>query len=128
MACFQTRFGRVVPVAAGLGAVLGASAFCPPRASAGDPRPTVEGGAMQVLADVVLIESRCRQLNVDYGKLFAFAERNGIRPTDIMPAGERHAAFATAYQRRSKETANDRLCGALAAERDAILPGVFTSR
>lgn len=83
---------------------------------------------MQALADIVLIESRCRQLAVDYGRLFAFAERNGIRPVEVMPAGGRRAAFEAAYQRRARETKDERLCGDLAAERDATVPGVFTSR
>ncbi len=73
---------------------------------------------MQVLADVVLIEAECRQFNVDYGRLFAFAERNGIRPVEIMPLGERRAAFDAAYRRRARDTRGDRLCGALAEERD----------
>ena len=42
--------------------------------------------------------------------------------------GERRAAFDADYRRRARETQGDRLCGALAEERDAIVPGVFTAR
>lgn len=125
MASFPTRIGFAVSVASAIGAL----ALWQPTASAGQARPpAVSDDALQVLADVVLIEAECRALNVDYGKLFAFAERNGIRPVDIMPLGERRAAFDAAYQRRAREVRGDRLCGALAQERDAVIPGVFTAR
>ena len=125
MASTSTRIGLAVSVAAATGAL----AMWQPTASAGQPRPpAIADDALQVLADVVLIESECRQINVDYGKLFAYAERNGIRPVEIMPMGERRAAFDADYRRRARETQGDRLCGALAEERDAIVPGVFTAR
>ena len=119
-----TRLGFAVSVASAAGAL----ALWQPAASAGQPRPPAAGDAMQVLADVVLIEAECRALNVDYGKLFAFAERNGIPPVEIMPLGERRPAFDAAYRRRAREVKGDRLCGALAQQRDAAIPGVFTPR
>jgi hypothetical protein len=125
MASFSTRIGFALSVASAAGAL----ALWQPAASAGQAHPpAVADDALQVLADVVLIEAECRALNVDYGKLFAFAERNGIRPVDIMPLGERRAAFDIAYQRRAREFRGDRLCGALAQERDAVIHGVFTAR
>ena len=115
---------------------LGASAFaalailsaCPPAASAGQADAPAVEDALQAVADVVLIESQCRQFNVDYDKLFAFAERNGIRPVTILPTGERRAAFDAAYRRRARLVHGDQLCGDLAAARDATIPGVLTAR
>ena len=88
MARSQTRFGPLGSAVAGFGALAGALASCLSVASAGQPGGA-EAEAIQVLADVVLIESRCQTLIVDYGRLFAFAERNGISPVEIMPAGAR---------------------------------------
>lgn len=126
MASSSTRIGFAVSIAAAACAL----ALWQPAASAGQPprQPAVADDALQVVADIVLIESECRALNVDYGKLFAYAESNGIRPVEIMPLGERRAAFDAAYRRRARETRGDQLCGALAQERDAVIPGVFTAR
>ena len=126
MATFPTRIGFAVSVAAAAGAL----ALWQPAASAGQPPrpPAVADDALQVVADIMLIESECRALDVDYGKLFAYAESNGIRPVEIMPLGERRAAFDAAYRRRARDTGGDRLCGDLAQERDAVIPGVFTAR
>ena len=125
MPSFRTRIGLAVSVAAAVGAL----SLWQPSASAGQARPpAVADDALQVLADVVLIESECRELGVDYGKLFAYAESNGIRPVEIMPLGERRAAFDAATRRRAREMQGDRLCGALAQGRDAVIPGVFTAR
>ena len=99
-----------------------------PAAVAGQGRAAVDAEALQVLADVVLVESRCGTLNVDYGKLFAYAETHGIRPVEIMPTGERRAAFEAATRKRIADTPPARLCSDLAAERDAVIPGVFTAR
>jgi hypothetical protein len=118
------RIGLAVSVAS---AACGLALWQP--ASAGQPRDTAPPDAtLQVLADAVLVESKCGQLNVDYGKLFAFAERNGIRPVDILPLGERRAAFDAAFRRRALDVEGDRLCGALAQSLDATIPGLFTSR
>lgn len=84
--------------------------------------------AMQAIADVVLIESECREIDVDYDRLFGFAERNGIAPADIMPAGARRRAFQADYDRRASEMPTERLCIDLAAEREATVPGVFLQR
>jgi hypothetical protein len=119
------RIGLAVSVAS---TVCGL-ALWQPAASAEQARgPAIPDATLQVLADVVLVESKCGQLNVDYGKLFAYAERNGIRPVEILPLGERRAAFDAAFRRRALDVQGDRLCGALAQSLDATIPGVFTSR
>ncbi len=108
---------------------FGAASIWIPAAAAGQARiPAAESDPLQVVADVVLIESQCRQLGVDYGRLFAYAASNGIRPVDILPTGERRAAFDAASRRRARETRGDALCADLAAARDAVIPGVFTAR
>ena len=112
---------------ASIGVLWGLLASCLPAISAARAGG-VDGEALQVLADVVLIESRCRTLDVDQDKLFAFAERNGINPVDILPTGERRAAFEAAYGRRVREMSPEQLCGDLAAARAATIPGVFTAR
>ncbi len=130
------RAGLAVSLASAAAALAGSLALWQPSASAGQPRPGGPGSpgspvaedAMQVLADVVLIEAECRRFNVDYGKLFAFAERNGIHPVDIMPLGERRAAFDAAYRRRARDAKGERLCGVLAEERDDTVPGVLLPR
>lgn len=127
MTLSPTRLGLAVAAAAAAGAL----ALWQPAASAGQPRSGPSPYAddvIQVLADVVLIESECRQFTVDYGKLFAFAERNGVRPVEIMPLGERRATFDAAYRRRAREAKGDRLCRDLAEERDNTVPGVFLPR
>ncbi len=83
---------------------------------------------IQTVADVVLVEAQCRQFNVDYAKLFAFAEQNGIHAVDIMPTGVRRSAFESAYQRRARQMTPQQLCTDLAADRDAVIPGVLTQR
>lgn len=107
---------------------FGAVSLSIPAAAAGQVRLPAENDPLQVVADVVLIESQCRQLGVDYGRLFAFAASNGIRPVDILPTGERRAAFDAASRRRAREMRGDALCTDLASERDAVIPGVFTAR
>ena len=99
-----------------------------PAAVAGQGRAAIDAEALQVMADVVLVESRCGTLNVDYGKLFAYAETHGIRPIEIMPTGERRAAFEAATRKRVAEMPPARLCSELAADRDAVIPGIFTAR
>lgn len=133
------RFGLAAAAAAGLGVL----AAWLPAASAGqsrqDPgqaqprgrgqdRPGTGDDPLQVLADVVLIETRCRTLTVDYGRLFAFAESNGIPAVEIMPTGPRRAAFEAAYKARAREAGTDQLCGPLAADRAALIPGLFSAR
>lgn len=115
-------------LAASLAAAIAALCWRLPPAVAGQPRAAREADALQQVADVVLIESECRTLNVDYAALFAFAERNGIDPLEIMPAGQRRAAFDAAYRRRAHDVKGPALCGTLAADRAAAIPGVFTPR
>ncbi len=124
MASTRTRFGLLAAAAAG----LGVAAAWLPGASASPAKVSATDEPLQVLADVVLIETQCRRFSVDYGKLFAFAEQNGIRPREIMPTGTRRAAFDAALRRRARERQGDGLCVDLAADRAAVIPGVFTPR
>ena len=120
----STRVGLAVSIAA-----AGAWLLWQPPASASQPRPPVEADdPIQILADAVLVESECGQINLDYGRLFAFAERRGVRPVDIMPLGDRRASFDAAYRRRARDTKGDDLCGTLAGAIEATIPGVLTAR
>ncbi len=65
---------------------------------------------------------------MDYAKLFAFAEHNGIHAVDIMPTGARRSAFDAAYRRRARQTPLKLLCTDLAADREATIPGVLRQR
>ena len=123
MVPLSLRIGFAVVVASAVGTLSRQ-----PAASAARPRAPVADEVLQALADVVLVESRCRQVEVDYGRLFAFAERNGVNPVEIMPLGDRRAAFDAVYLRRAREMPGKRLCDALVQMRDATIPGVFTIR
>jgi hypothetical protein len=120
----RSRFGLAAAAAAG----LGAAAAWLPTASASPSRHAAADEPLQILADVVLIEAQCRRFTVDYGKLFSFAEQNGIRPVEIMPTGARRTAFDAAYRHRAQERQGDGLCVDLAAERAASIPGVLLPR
>ena len=111
-------------VVAGLGAL--ALWFLP--ALAAQVATPSDRDTIQTVADVVLVEAQCRQFNVDYAKLFAFAELHGIHAVDIMPTGVRRSAFESAYQRRARQMTPQQVCTDLAADRDALVPGVLTQR
>ena len=120
----RTRFGLSATIAT----ALGVAAAWLPGATASLAKPPAADEPLQILADVVLIEAQCRRFTVDYGRLFAFAEQNGIRPVEIMPSGARRAAFDAAYRRRARERQGDGLCVDLAADRAAAIPSVFKPR
>ena len=113
---------------AGLTAGLAALTFWLAPASAAQVTTAADRDTIQTVADIVLVEAQCRDFAVDYAKLFAFAERNGIHAVDIMPTGSRRSAFDAAYQRRARQTTPQQLCTDLAADRDATIPGVLTPR
>ena len=107
---------------------IAALAFRLLPASAAQVTPTADRDAIQTFADVVLVEAECRAFDVDYAKLFAFAERNGLRATDLMPTGARRSAFDAAFQRRARQMPRQLVCTDLATDRDADIPGVLTQR
>ncbi len=124
MIAMRNGFGLWAAVAVSLGA---AAAWLPGAAASQAKSPVIDE-PLQILADVVLIEAQCRRFAVDYGRLFAFAEENGIRPVEIMPMGVRRPAFDAAYRHRARERQGDILCVDLAADRAAVIPGVFLPR
>ena len=121
----ETRHGVT---RAGLLAGFGALSLWLVPASAAGVATSSDRDTIQTVADIVLVEAQCRQFNVDYGKLFAFAERNGVHAVDLMPTGVRRSAFDSAYQRRARQMTPQQLCTDLAADRDATIPGVLTQR
>ena len=112
----------------GLVAVFGALAFWLLPAPAAQAATALDRDTIQTVADIVLVEAQCRQFNVDYAKLFAYAEQNGIHAIDILPTGARRSAYDAAYQRRARQMTPQELCTDLAADRDATIPGVLTQR
>lgn len=114
--------------AAALAAGFGALTLWLLPALAAEVTTAADRETIQTMADVVLVEAECRAFNVDYAKLFAFAERNGIHAVDIMPTGTRRSAFDAAYRRRARQMPLQQLCTDLAADRDAVIPGVLTQR
>jgi hypothetical protein len=114
--------------AAALAAALAVPGLRLPPAVAGGAASVRKAEALQEIADIVLIESECRAFTVDYGALFAFAERNGIDPLEIMPTGPRRPAFDAALRRRARAMKGAALCGAFAAEREAAFPGILMAR
>ena len=107
---------------------VGALGFWLLPASAAEVTTPSDRGTIQTVADIVLIEAQCRAFNVDYAKLFAYAERNGVHEVDILPTGVRRSVFDAAYQRRARQMTPQQLCTDLAADRDATIPGVLTQR
>lgn len=117
---------RVLPFAA-VAASLVVLGYSPPSVSSTAGSAT-QAQAMQLLADVTLIDSECRNLNAVFGMAFRYAEERGIHMTDVMPMGARRAEFQAAYDRRLEATAHEDLCGSLARQYDEEFPGLFTLR
>lgn len=89
-----------------------------------------EGAAMtdavQVLADITLIDGACRDDAVNFGVVFRFAAQKGVADVTIMPGGLRRAEFEAALRSRSATFGKDELCGEIAANYAEALPGSVT--
>ena len=125
MTAIVQETGHVPRRGAGVVAGLGALALWLLPAMAAQVTTAPDRDTIQTVADIVLVEAQCRRFNVDYAKLFAYAERNGLHAVDILPTGARRSAFDAAYQRQMTP---QQLCTDLAADRDASIPGVLTQR
>ena len=82
--------------------------------------------AIQMLADLTLIDGQCRGMTVIFGQAFRAGEAKGLSATDIMPTGPLRERFEAAYLRRYRETTQAELCGELADRYSAEIPGVLT--
>lgn len=80
--------------------------------------------AMQVLADVMLIDRRCRDITADFGALSRYAEAHGIPSSSILPLGRSRQSFETAAASRARMP-NEELCTVVAEQAEEAAPGVL---
>ncbi len=80
---------------------------------------------LQVMADVTLIDARCRELVVDFGALFRYGEANGITAVAVLPLGKLRKSFEAAYARRANSTSPEDLCTGVVEQDDEAAPGVI---
>ena len=90
----------------------------PPNGSMGD--------AIQVLADLTAIDADCRDLAVDFGIGFRYAEQQGLPPSSVLPTGVRRSAFEAALRRTQTNYGAVIECGSLARHYSIALPGSVT--
>ena len=110
----------------GAGAPILLLALCSPSGSA--PLPQSQTRAIQVLADVTLVDSQCRKVNADFGVAFRYAEQQGVHPADVMPLGRHRTAFQAASDLRRDTTPLEELCGAFMLQYERDFPGLFADR
>ena len=92
------------------------------------PLPPSQTKAVQLLADVTLIDSECRKVNANFGVAFRYAEEQGVHAVDIMPLGRHRAEFQSASDRRLSTTAPDELCGSFMLQYERDFLGLFAER
>ena len=95
--------------------------------AAGDAPPDV-ADAVQLLADVTLIDGECRNVAVNFGQAFQAALAMGLRASEVMPTGGRRPAFEAAMRSRFAATPHEDLCESLAKGYAARVPGVIRFR
>ncbi len=111
--------GLVAAATAGLG-IRAADAIAPP------PPPGGLKEAIQVLADLTAIDADCRDLAVDFGIGFRYAEQHGLSPASILPTGARRPAFEAALRLTQSNDGAIVECGTLARHYSIALPGSVT--
>ena len=117
----MTSESCLIPRRAGLALLLIGSA-CAGSAVA---RPaTPREAAIQRLADVTLIDLQCRGVTVMFGTAFRMAASEGLNVADVMPGGPLRARFDADMRRRTVETPQEELCGALAKDYATAVPGL----
>lgn len=86
-----------------------------------------EPSAIQVIADVTAIQTRCWKLVVRPGIAFAYGETKGVRMIEVLPGGRLRSAFDRAFAETAKLD-DELLCGAVAFGYANNLPGVIERR
>jgi hypothetical protein len=86
-----------------------------------------QGAVIQVIADIIAIQTSCRSLDVSPGYAFQYGERNGLPMVDIMPGGRRRKEFDDAFAKSSLIDPSE-LCSSVAAKYEAQLPGTIGQR
>lgn len=112
------------PRAAGFALLLAWATVWPGRGAAkpADPREA----AIQMLADVTLIDLQCRDLTVTFGTAFGRAAAEGLDVATVLPGEPLRPRFEAALRRRMAETPREQLCGTLAKDYAAAMPGLVS--
>jgi hypothetical protein len=119
------RFGRAMGAALIICATSIATDSAEAQASRASTGP--EPSAIQVIADVTAIQTRCWNLVVRPGVAFAYGETKGVRMIEVLPGGRLRGAFDRAFAETAKLD-NELLCGAVAYGYANNLPGVIERR
>ena len=109
-------------------AFLSTLAVVPVPVFAADDRAPAQGpgDALQVIADLTLIDGGCRNVVVDFGIGFRFAALQGLTVSSILPTGSRRDEFVAALARRGESFNHDELCHDVAGNYADALPGSVT--
>ncbi|MCW6508042.1 hypothetical protein [Lichenifustis flavocetrariae] len=94
---------------------------------ADSPTTSAATDALEVLADLTMIDGTCRDLVVNFGIGFRFAAAQGVAATAILPGGARRAEFEAVLQNRQGNFGRDDLCGRMAQNYAEALPGSVTT-
>ncbi len=92
------------------------------------PAVPVPADAVQLLADVTLMDGTCKQVAVDFGRAFQVADAMGLRASDVMPSGRLRAAFEAATRTRLAQTSPTELCEEVAKAYVDRVPGLLRAR
>ena len=92
------------------------------------PLPQGQTRAIQMLADVTLVDSQCKKVNANFGVAFGYAQEQGVHPADIMPLGRHRAEFQSASDRRLSTMPLNELCGSFTLQYERDFPGLFAER
>ena len=96
---------------------------------AAEATPSIGGvDALQVLADLTLIDGACRDETVNFGVGFRFAAAEGVPELSYMPGGSRRTEFESLLRVRRASFDHDELCGEIAANYAEALPGSVSIR
>ena len=100
---------------------------CPVRAAETMP-PIGAVDALQVLADLTLIDGACRDESVNFGIGFRFAVEKGLPELAVLPGGSRRTEFESVLRARRASFDHDELCGEIAENYAEALPGSVSIR
>ena len=82
--------------------------------------------AIEVLADLTLIDGTCRDVTVNFGTGFRFAADQGVTAVAVLPGGAQRSTFERVLRERRASFGRDELCGEIADNYAEALPGSVT--
>ena len=82
--------------------------------------------AIEVLADLTLIDATCHDVTVNFGAGFRFAAGQGLAAVAVLPGGAQRPAFDRVLRERRASFGRDELCGEIAENYAEALPGSVT--